>query len=99
VNSKSGSEQRVFKLPRRQVMSVEEAIARISRMLGQIPEWAVLQTFLPRDLIGADAMRSAVASTFTASLEMTKQGLVELKQMQPFGPIYLRRIDSRPSSP
>jgi segregation and condensation protein A len=99
VNSKSGGEQRVYRLPRRQVMSVEEAIARIGAMLGQIPEWAVLQTFLPRDLVGAEAMRSAVASTFTASLEMTKQGLVELKQMQPFGPIYLRRIDPRPTSP
>ncbi len=93
LNSRSGKETRQFKFSERTVLSVEAAIARITQMLGQIPEWAVLQTFLPREMSGLESMRSALASTFTASLELAKQGRIELKQMQTFGPIYVRRID------
>lgn len=93
LNSRAGKETRQFKFTERTVLSVEAAIARITQMLGQIPEWAVLQTFLPREMAGVESMRSALASTFTASLELAKQGRIELKQMQTFGPIYVRRID------
>jgi segregation and condensation protein A len=50
-----------------------------------------LQTFLPPGLVEPFAMRSATASTFAASLEMVKQGQLEIRQAETFGPIYLRR--------
>lgn len=90
--SKGSSEALTMKMARRRVVSVEEALARLRNMIGQIPDWAILQSFLPPEL-GDDpfTMRSALASTFNASLEMAKQGMIELKQVQSFGPIYVRR--------
>lgn len=90
--SKGSSEALTMKMARRRVVSVEEALARLRNMIGQIPDWATLQSFLPPEL-GDDpfTMRSALASTFNASLEMAKQGMIELKQVQSFGPIYIRR--------
>jgi segregation and condensation protein A len=40
-------------------------------------------------------MRSGLASTLSASLEMARDGLVELRQMAPFAPVYLRRRQQR----
>src|SRR3546814_6626221 len=80
-----------MRMARRRFVSVEEALARLRNMIGQIPDWATLQSFLPPDMDDPFTMRSAIASTFNASLEMAKQGLIDLKQVQSFGPIYIRR--------
>jgi len=46
-----------------------------------------LEQFLP----GPDLARTALASSFGATLEMAREGLVELSQAEPFAPIYMRR--------
>jgi segregation and condensation protein A len=89
--SKGSSEVLTMKMARRRIVSVEEALARLRSMIGQIPDWATLQSFLPIDFEDPFTVKSALASTFNASLEMAKQGLIELKQAQTFGPIYIRR--------
>ena len=64
---------------------------RFERMLvGRVPDWTMLQNFLPPDLRDSLIARSAIAATFVASLELVKQGAVELRQGETFGPIYLR---------
>lgn len=89
--SKGTGEVLTMKMARRRIVSVEEALTRLRNMIGQIPDWATLQAFLPAELDDPFTVRSALASTFNASLEMAKQGLIELKQVQTFGPIYIRR--------
>jgi segregation and condensation protein A len=89
--SKGSTEVLTMKMARRRIVSVEEALARLRNMIGQIPDWATLQAFLPAELDDPFTVKSALASTFNASLEMAKQGLIELKQVQTFGPIYIRR--------
>tara|TARA_B100001964_G_C13711669_1_gene370561 strand:- start:324 stop:485 length:162 start_codon:yes stop_codon:yes gene_type:complete len=37
-------------------------------------------------------MRSAVAATFAAGLELAKQGKAQLRQKDSFGPLYLRAV-------
>jgi segregation and condensation protein A len=56
-----------------------------------MPGWKTLATFLPRDLQGGLLWRSAIASTLAATLEMSKQGQLQIRQDGPFEPIYLRR--------
>lgn len=80
-----------LRLRRSAVYSIEEALGRLTEMLGRMPEWSMLQSYLPTDIGDAFTLRSAVASTFVASLEMAKQGKLELRQGQVFGPLYLRR--------
>jgi len=72
------------------LFSVEQAVERLRRLLGQIPDWANLRAFLPEDIKGALVTRSALASTFAATLELVRQGDVELRQDGAFNPIYIR---------
>ncbi len=71
--------------------SVEEAAERLGRMLGIAVDWQSLLSFLPPGLQDAMKRRSAVASTFVASLHMVKEGALELQQNGAFGPIFLRK--------
>lgn len=70
--------------------SVEEAVRRLSRLLGTMPEWRDLTTFLPPDLRDGLEWRSAVASTLVAGLELCRDGKAEIQQSSTFGPIRLR---------
>jgi segregation and condensation protein A len=77
-------------------MSLEDAMERMTRMLGQLPRlgpfsaWATLQSFVPEKIKDKLYARSSLASIMTASLELVKQGRLEIKQDGPFRPIYMR---------
>lgn len=76
----------------RRLWSVQEALIRLTRIVGEVPEWTVLQDFLPTDIVlDPVERRAALASTLIAGLEMARGGGIELQQDQPFGPILLRR--------
>ena len=77
------------------VMRVEDAIERLTGLLGG-PEWQNLLAFLPADLVDDQFRRSAIAAHVGASLEMARDGLVDLRQAAPFGPIYVRSKKSGP---
>ncbi len=85
-----------YELPTFRLMSMESAVERMTRMLGKLPRngpysvWSTLQSFLPDNIADKLYMRSAMASTLTASLEMAKQGKIEIKQDGLFRPVYLR---------
>lgn len=96
-SSRGSGEVLTMQIARRQIISVEEALERLRAMIGAIPDWATLQAFLPPGLTDPFALRSAVASTFNASLELAKQGQIELRQVQTFGPIYIRRPSAPPA--
>jgi segregation and condensation protein A len=74
---------------RRRVMTLEEAIARVARLVGRQIDWAEIAAFLPE---GSDEeyRRSALASSFVAALELARQGQVALKQDAPFAPLMIR---------
>ena len=72
------------------VYSLEEALARLRRLLGSVPEWVTLERFLPDDFRQTGAVRSAFAATFAASLELVRAGQAEIRQSETFGPIHLR---------
>lgn len=92
-STRGSGEILTMRVARTRIISVEEALERLSHMIGHLPDWTVLQTFLPEGLEDPFTVKSAMASTFNASLEIAKQGRLELRQMQAFGPIYLRRRD------
>jgi segregation and condensation protein A len=75
---------------RRPVMTLEEALLRVERLIGARLDWSALHDFLP-DTPDRDFRRSALASSFVAGLELARQGKVALRQDAPFGPLYLRR--------
>jgi segregation and condensation protein A len=70
--------------------SMDDALHRLGRLVGRVPEWTVLASFLPDELRDDVAVRSALAAHFAACLEMARSGRVQLRQEKAFGPIYLR---------
>jgi segregation and condensation protein A len=72
------------------VLLIEEARARLERMLGRIGNWSGLSTLLPGDWSGGLRRRSALASMLLACLELTRDGKLELRQLQPFEEIYVK---------
>lgn len=81
---------RVYEMARAPVYLIEEARNRIERMLGRIPSWSALTRFLPPDWGMGVRRRSALASTFSAALELTRDGRLEMRQMTAFGEIFLK---------
>jgi segregation and condensation protein A len=73
-----------------EVYSVDDALERLGQLVGNLPDWQTLARFLPDSLRGGVIFRSAVASTFAASLELAKAGKLEIRQSGTFGPIYFR---------
>jgi segregation and condensation protein A len=70
--------------------SVDDALKRLSGFLGHVPDWRELTSFLPEELRDGLFLRSALAATFAATLELARSGRIELRQDRTFGPIYLR---------
>ena len=70
--------------------SMDDALQRLGRLVGRVPDWATLASFLPEELIDETALRSALAAHFAACLEMARSGRLQLRQERAFGPIYLR---------
>ena len=73
----------------RSVMTLEEALERVSKMLGMAIEWTAIEAFLP-DTADPQLRRSALASSFLAALELARRGRVDLEQDEPFAPLRLR---------
>lgn len=80
--------------------SIEESLLRMRRMLGALPEWGTMQAFLP-STEGHDTLesKSAIASTFSAVLELVKAGELELRQTETFAPIFLKRRKDQVQNP
>ncbi|MCH7831767.1 MAG: segregation/condensation protein A [Proteobacteria bacterium] len=72
------------------IYTVEDALQRLHRLLGSTPDWESLWRFLPEGALEGLVARSAIASTFAASLELARAGKVKLRQHDAFGPIYLK---------
>jgi segregation and condensation protein A len=73
----------------RPVMTLEAALERVSRLVGERIDWSMIETFLPESATGI-FRKSALASSFVAALELARQGRVELRQKSPFAPLYLK---------
>jgi segregation and condensation protein A len=79
-----------YKLPKLEIFAIEEARHRLERMLGVIIDWSTLDSLMPDGFEQGQKRRTGLASTLSASLEMARDGLLELRQMAPFAPVYLR---------
>jgi len=73
----------------RAVMTLEEAIDRVSHMLGFALDWVSLESFLPQT-DDPQFRRSSIASSFLAALELARRGRLDLTQDEAFAPIMIR---------
>jgi segregation and condensation protein A len=73
----------------RAVMTLDEAIDRVAKMIGMAIEWTAIEAFLP---VTDDPQlrKSALASSFLAALELARRGRLDIAQDEAFAPIQLR---------
>jgi segregation and condensation protein A len=74
---------------RRPVMTLDEALLRVERMLGSRVEWTRIESFLP-ETEDEGFRRSALASSFVAALELARRGRIDIEQKAPFAPLWVR---------
>ena len=87
-------EFRPYSMDRDSIYTLDQALERIRALIGFAGDWTDISSYLPEGF-GTDPMRrrSATASTFAATLELAKEGRIELRQSELFAPIQLRRKD------
>jgi segregation and condensation protein A len=76
---------------RHPTFSIKEARNALERMVGVMTDWGTFDRWLAEYLATPGMRRSVTASSFTASLELAREGVLELRQEGPFKPIYLKR--------
>ena len=80
-----------YTVKRQPVWSIKEAREILERIIGTMDDWGTIDRWLERYLASPDLRRSVRASSFTASLELAREGVIELRQDFAFRPIFLRR--------
>ena len=74
----------------REVWSLAEARAALARLVGGSCDWTLFDDWLLEACLDPRMRRSARASTFSASLELVREGKIELRQERTFAPIWVR---------
>ena len=74
---------------KRSVWALAEAREILERLVGSLADWAPIDGFLRR-YITPETRATVLASSFSASLELVREGRLELRQAGPFQPLFLR---------
>ena len=85
------------KMGGRTVWSIKEARERLEQLLGVTGQWAILDSYLEKFLADAKISKTALASSFGATLELTREGYTEIRQACAFAPLYIRWLKPKPS--
>lgn len=85
-------EFRPFVMDRDSLMTMEQALERMRAQIGFAGDWTDLESYLPEGWNADPArLRSATAATFAASLELVKEGRIDIRQHDLFAPILIRK--------
>ncbi len=84
-------------IAKRRVWSLADARGILNRLVGEMSDWTALDSYLMRYLVQPADRVTAIASAFAASLEMVREGTIEIRQDGAFAPIYMR--SGRPRKP
>jgi segregation and condensation protein A len=89
-------EFRPFVMDREAILSMEQALERLRGLIPYAIEWADLASYLPEGWeLDPKKRRSATAATFAASLELAKQGQIEIRQSGTFARIEIKARNGR----
>ncbi len=83
----------------RAVWSLAEARAALERLIGVTEDWGRLDSYLFAYVVEPAMRATAFASSLAATLEMVREGAIDLHQQDAFGPIFVRKRAPNPSLP
>ncbi len=78
----------------RTVWSLKDARTILNRLIGEGGEWAAFDTYLAEYMVAPEDRATVLASSFSASLELVREGQLEMRQSLTFGPLLIRRRKS-----
>ncbi len=76
------------------VWSIKDARTRLERMVGNLGDWQPLDVLLAEYIADPELRPSVIASSFTATLELAREGEFEMRQAEHYEPLYIRRRQS-----
>jgi len=79
---------------KRNVWALQEAREALERLVGQATDWAPLDKYLIEYLVEPSMRATVFASSLAATLELVREGTLEVHQQSAFSPIYLRKRDA-----
>ncbi len=83
----------------REVWSLADAREIITRLIGNLADWTPLDVFLSEYMVSKDERAGVMASSFAASLEMVREGSLEIQQAGAFEPLYMRKSSAHHTDP
>jgi len=84
------------RLAQRSVWSLAEARGRLQSLVGAAQDWSRLDQYLLDFITEPELHATVLASSFAATLEMVREGLIDLHQHTAFAPIYVRKRTAAP---
>lgn len=85
------------RLAARKVWSLAEARDAIERLAGVSADWTCLDDYLVSYLMEPSMASTVKASSFAATLEMVREGVMDMQQHAAFAPLYVRKRASDPN--
>jgi len=85
-------------IAQRDTWSLSEARDIITRLIGKLADWTPLDVFLSEYMTSPEERAGVIASSFAASLELVREGKLEIRQSESFAPLYLRNVDADPAT-
>ena len=92
ARARTRDEFRPLVLDREHVFTMEQALDKMRGIIGFVGDWTDLVNYLPKEwALHPQRRRSATAAYFAAVLELAKRGHIDLRQVENFAPIHIRR--------
>ena len=95
LSAYSGQRQRHalahVRFAQRSVWSLAEARAAVERLIGRAADWSRLDEFLIAYVVEPSMRATVIASSLAATLEMVREGAMEMHQHAAFAPIFVRK--------
>lgn len=80
----------------RTVWSLQDARDILQRLIGDSFDWVPMDSYLAEYLTSPEERATVRASSFASSLELVRQGKIDLRQTEVFGPLFMRRSKGAP---
>jgi segregation and condensation protein A len=79
------------RLAKRTVWSLAQAREALERLIGESPDWSCLDEYLMAFVVEPSLAPTVLASSFATTLELVREGRLEVQQQAAFAPIYIRK--------
>ncbi len=84
-------------IPKLPVMTTQEGIKQIKENMDSILEWKNIKNLIPKSFISTKKFqKTGLAAIFSASLELTKDGIINLRQNKLFEDVMIRTAKHTP---